>query len=59
MNDLIKNSEYLKLIENIEKIINEAKYNVVKSVNTNMVQAYWNIGRYIVEFEQEGSFKAK
>ena len=59
MNNLTENSEYMKLIENIEQIINEAKYNIAKSVNTNMVQAYWNIGRYIVEFEQGGSFKAK
>ena len=49
----------MKLVENIKQIINEAKYNIAKSVNTNMVQAYWNIGRYIVEFEQGGSFKAK
>lgn len=39
--------------------MNEAKYNIAKSVNTTMVQAYWSIGRYIVEFEQGGAFKAK
>lgn len=59
MNDLTENSEYIELIQRIGQIINEAKYNIAKSVNTNMVQAYWNIGRYIVEFEQGGSFKAK
>ena len=59
MNNLTENLEYMKLIKNIEQIINEAKYNIAKSVNTNMVRAYWNIGRYIVEFEQGGSFKAK
>lgn len=59
MNDLIENAEYLKLIENIEKIVDEAKHNIAKSVNTSIVKAYWNIGRYIVEFEQGGSFKAK
>lgn len=59
MNDLTENSEYIELIQRIEHIINEAKYNIAKSVNTNMVQAYWNIGRYIVEFEQGGYFKAK
>ena len=59
MNDLTENSEYIKLIERIEQIVKEAKYNIAKSVNTNMVQAYWNIGKYIVEFEQGGSFKAK
>lgn len=59
MSDLIENAEYLKLIENIEKIVDEAKHNIAKSVNTSIVKAYWNIGRYIVEFEQGGSFKAK
>lgn len=59
MNDLTENSEYIELIQRIEHIINEAKYSIAKSVNTNMVQAYWSIGKYIVEFEQGGSFKAK
>lgn len=59
MNNLIENSEYVELIKNIEQIINEAKYNIAKSVNTNIVKAYWYIGRYIVEFEQGGNFKAK
>lgn len=59
MNDLTENSEYIELIQKIEHIINETKYNIAKSINTNMVQAYWIIGKYIVEFEQGGSFKAK
>ena len=59
MNDLVENSEYMNLLKNIEQIINESKYRIAKSVNTTIVQAYWNIGKYIVEFEQGGSFKAK
>ena len=28
-------------------------------LNTVLVQAYWNVGKYIVEFEQQGNAKAK
>ena len=31
MNNLTENLEYMKLIKNIEQIINEAKYNIAKS----------------------------
>ena len=59
MNDLTENYEYMELIQRIGHIINEAKCTIAKSVNTNILQSYWSIEKYIVEFEQGGSFKLK
>ena len=41
-----------KLFESIVGILEEARSNVVRAVNSNMVIAYWLIGREIVEEEQ-------
>lgn len=46
------------LILDIKKIIEYSKKQVVKNVNTIMLQTYWNIGRRIVEEEQNGKDKA-
>lgn len=40
------------------KIIEEARGNVVRAINTEMVVAYWHIGREIIEEEQKGKVRA-
>lgn len=40
-------------------IIEQARSSVVRTVNREMVQAYWLIGREIVEEEQAGSLRAE
>ena len=47
------------LFENISKIINAAKSQVIKTVNTTMVSTYFEIGRIIVEHEQGGKDRAE
>jgi hypothetical protein len=56
---LTENKGYEELINNIGSIYDKAKSNVVSAVNVEMLNAYWEIGRFIVEFEQNGSIKAK
>ena len=52
----IKNNKcYLK----IKSILEEARHNAYRHVNFVMVQAYWNIGREIVEEEQKGKQRAE
>ncbi len=46
------------LIKDIRAIIEDSKKLVVRNVNTIMLQTYWNIGRRIVEEEQNGNDKA-
>jgi predicted nuclease of restriction endonuclease-like (RecB) superfamily len=44
--------------ERIRKIIENARGNIVRVINTEMVFAYWNVGREIVEEEQRGKTRA-
>lgn len=47
------------LLIDIKKIIEESTRQVVRNVNTTMLQTYWNIGRRIVEEEQNGNYRAE
>lgn len=46
------------LFRRIVEIINDARGRVTRTVNSAMVQAYWEIGRQIVEVEQQGDPRA-
>lgn len=46
------------LYREIKDIIHKARQNAYKAINFAMVEAYWNIGRLIVEEEQQGKEKA-
>lgn len=47
------------LIEQIKAIMEDARLNVSRTVNTTMLKTYWEIGRVIVEQEQRGEIKAR
>ncbi len=47
------------LIEKIRKIMNTARYNVAREVNKEQLLSYWNIGRVIVEHEQNNNERAE
>ena len=57
MADLITTND--NLIQNIAQIIEQAKSQVRQTVNSAMVQSYWEIGRLLVEDEQQGEERAK
>ena len=61
MEDLInmKNAEYNGLLNQIGNLLSVARTNVAKSVNTILLDTYWQIGKHIVEFEQNGKEKAE
>ncbi len=46
------------LIENLKYLIVSSRGKIVQSVNTTMVQTYWNIGKTLVEDEQQGNARA-
>ena len=46
-------------IDQIKRIIEEARLNAVKSVDFQRVLMYWNIGRSIIEEEQQGKDRAE
>ena len=55
----ISEKENNDFYQDIKIILQTARNNAYKSVNFIMVEAYWNIGKKIVEVEQNGETKAK
>lgn len=53
-----KNIIKTKLYSNIRNILIEARNKTYKAINSNMVIAYWNIGKLILEEEQRGKKRA-
>ena len=55
----IKPNEMLNtLIVNIEQTVANAREKLAFSVNNTITETYWQIGKYIVETEQDGKIKA-
>lgn len=59
MSELRKNKEYHKLIGRIGTSYQSAKSRIITAVNTDMLRSYWEIGKHIVDFEQDGKIKAE
>ena len=50
-------NSYGELIWNIGSVLETGKKQAVSAVNQAMVRTYWEIGKYIVEYEQAGMRK--
>ncbi|MGL1890619.1 MAG: PDDEXK nuclease domain-containing protein [Spirochaetaceae bacterium] len=55
MNEIADNNIYKRILS----IIDESRSNVVRTVNHEMVKAYWFIGKEIVEEQQNGKERAE
>jgi len=55
----VQENKYQSLIEQIGGLLLSGRQKAIQSVNTILVQTYWQIGRYIVEFEQHGNERAE
>ena len=56
-NNLLNNEA---LVNEIASIITNVRNNVIKNINTELINVYWNIGRIIVEDElksQRGEYE--
>ncbi|MCS3173669.1 DUF1016 N-terminal domain-containing protein [Bacteroides thetaiotaomicron] len=42
-------------LHNVRHILQEARAKVIHHVNSTLVRAYWQVGKYIVEYEQRGN----
>ena len=47
------------LFQRISSYLHQAKQNVLRSIDTELLKAYWNIGKEIVEEEQKGLERAE
>lgn len=54
-NQLAPNSS---IILEIRELLENARKNVAQQVNTQLLTTYWNIGRIIVEYEQQNQIRA-
>ena len=50
---------YQKLIDNITTLWGEAKSKAITAINTELLDANWQTGKYIVEYEQGGKQRAE
>lgn len=55
----INSNEYAGLIDSIGQLLHSARQSVATAVNTILVDTYWQIGKYIVEYEQKGNIRAE
>lgn len=51
--------KYKNLLDTICETYESGKVRAFTAVNTELVKTYWEIGKYIVEFEQSGAKKAE
>ena len=56
---LSNDSEYMRLVSLISGLWEKAKENAALAINSELLDANWQTGRYIVEFEQGGNAKAR
>ncbi|GHV63429.1 DUF1016 domain-containing protein [Spirochaetia bacterium] len=59
MTNLPTNAPYTGLISQIGQLLQEGRKKAAYAVNTLLVQTNWQIGKYIVEFEQHGEEKSE
>jgi len=55
----VPDSDLMQLADRIVAVIDQGKQQLAISINQTMKSTYWNVGRHIVEFEQQGNARAK
>jgi len=58
MSNITTTEKYEQLLVTISSAYEVGRVRAVNAVNVELVQTYWEIGQYIVEFEQAGMQKA-
>lgn len=52
-------TDYDELLRRVGDVLKKGKASIAAAVNSAIVQSYWEIGQYIVEYEQKGHAKAE
>lgn len=47
--DIILNELYLK----IQSVLQKSRQKLTRTINVTVLQTYWEVGKYIVEYEQK------
>lgn len=59
LENIKKSGDYEGLLTNISHIYSDAQRKAAQTINDYLLRTYWQIGQYIVEFEQGGSARAE
>ncbi len=51
-------SRYNELIGKIAELVSQSRTEIARAINTKIVQTYWAVGKYILEYEQKGKARA-
>ncbi len=51
-------SKYNELIKKISELVTQSRTELAKTINTKIVNTYYTVGKYIVEYEQKGRLRA-
>ena len=54
----IQENNYQGLIQQISDVYLQGQRQAVLAVNSHLIDTYWKMGQYIVEFEQKGAERA-
>lgn len=54
-----QDTAYLQLIDSITVLWDSARTKAISAVNTELLEANWQTGKYIVEYEQQGKERAE
>ncbi len=57
--EIVQNDAYINLVQALEKLIVVEKKRMYDSIRQGMLQLYWQVGKHIVEFEQNGLHRAE
>ncbi len=56
--NLTASHDYQNLLEQISDIYTQGRIQALQTVNLHITETYWQVGRHIVEFEQNGKIRA-
>jgi len=57
--DLSNSNQYQQLKQTITQLLQQGRQQAIQQINKQLVHTYWQIGKHIVEFEQQGNQRAE
>jgi hypothetical protein len=58
-NALTNSNQYQQLKQTISQLLQQGRQQAIRQINNILVHTYWQIGKHIVEFEQQGNERAE
>ena len=52
----ISKTKYSELLKEIRQLVEQARHNVIRNINTELLLTYWNVGRLIVAKEHSEQY---